>query len=442
MKLLSKIFLASLFLFTSVFGAFSQEEVPVAQVNVEAILSNISEPGFPDKTFVVEPAKKGSSEKQINQQIEVCTNAGGGTVVLKAGEYFCHGPLVLKNNVNLHLEEGVRLAFSQDPKHYFPLVLVRWEGTEAYNYSPFIYAYEAENIAITGKGIIDGNGNAVNSFREWRPLQKKAQTNLREMGRDGVPVKERIFGEGSYLRPQLIHLVSCRNILLEDFTIVNGSFWLIQPAYCDNITIRGVQIDSQFINNDGVDLDSDTNVLIENCHFNTGDDFVAIKSGRDQDGWRVNKPSKNIIIRNCSSENCLHGISFGSELSGGIENVYVENLKFQKIRKYGLQFKSNKDRGGYLRNIHIKGVEIDTSRTCISFTNQYHSYSGGNSPTVFEQVLIEDVTCKVATEKGISMIGLQEQPLENIYLKNVSVLQSGEASVIDWVRNVFLFNLK
>jgi polygalacturonase len=192
-------------------------------------------------------------------------------------------------------------------------------------------------------------------------------------------------------------------------------------------------VESKFINNDGVDIDSSTDVLIENCRFNTGDDFVAIKSGRDQDGWRVNKPSKNIVIRNSFSDDCLHGISFGSELSGGIENVFVENLVFKKVRKYGLQFKSNKDRGGYIKNVVIKGIQIDTTQTCISFTNQYHSYSGGNYPSLFENIRIENMNCKVAHVKAISMQGLPEMPIRNVVLKNVNVKEAGEKSFITYV---------
>ena len=432
-----------LFVLLCSFALTTAAQVPDAvSVDTSSILKQIKAPEFADFTISVSPDQKESAEKLINKKIAACSEAGGGKVELKAGEYFCNGPIILKSGVNLHLGEGVRLVFSQNPDDYLPMVLARWEGTEVYNYSPFIYACDVENIAITGKGIIDGNGSAENGFREWRGKQKADQNKLREMGRNELPVDQRIFGEGHFLRPQLIHFINCNNILLEDFKVVNCAFWLIQPTYCNNVTIRGLHIDSRFINNDGVDLDSDTNVLIENCYFNTGDDFVAIKSGRDQDGWRVNKPSRNIIIRNCISENCLHGISFGSEISGGVENVCVENIYFKKIRKYGLQFKSNKDRGGYIRNIVINGISIDTVQTCISFTNQYHSYNGGNSPTLFENIRIGNLECKVATGKAFSMIGLPEKPIRNISLKNIQIKDAGEQSVFEQVENTNWDNVK
>lgn len=431
------------FVFLVLYACQPKVQKPIESlVSVDSILINIHPPQLPDLNFKVEHGKITDTRwsEFINRKISDCSDAGGGKVILSAGEYFCEGPVVLKSNVNLHLEEGARLVFSQNPADYLPVVFVRWEGTEAYNYSPFIYANNMENIAITGNGIVDGNGLGEESFRQWRPLQKDDQNKLREMGRDGVPVEERIFGEGHYLRPQLIHFVNCKNILLENITVTNGAFWLIQPTYCSNITIRGVKVNSKFINNDGVDLDSSSDVLIENCHFNTGDDFVAIKSGRDQDGWRVNRSCKNIVIRNSFSDDCLHGISFGSEISGGIENVYVENLSFKKIRQYGLQFKSNKDRGGYIKNIHVNGIQIDSTETCISFTNQYHSYSGGNSPSLFENIRIENVDCNVAVKMAISMEGLPEMPIRNVELFHVRVFNSNKASVIENVENLVTKN--
>jgi polygalacturonase len=427
-----------LFAFITLFVlvGFSQEQNKIGfDAGVSEILENISEPVFPERIFQISAADltAGDWNDFVNEKIRTCSEAGGGRVVLNGGTYFCNGPVVLLSNVNLHLKENARLVFGQNPEDYLPEVFVRWEGTEAYNYSPFIYAKGAENIAITGKGAIDGNGLAENSFRSWRSRQKEDQNKLREMGRKGVPVEERIFGAGSFLRPQLIHFVNCKNILLEGIAVTNGSFWLIQPTYCSNVTIRNVSVESKFINNDGVDIDSSSDVLIENCRFNTGDDFVAIKSGRDQDGWRVNKPSKNIVVRNSTSDDCLHGISFGSEISGGIENVYAENLVFKKVREYGLQFKSNKDRGGYIKNIYINGIEIDTAQTGISFTNRYHSYSGGEFPSLFENIRIEKLNCNVATQKAISLEGLVEKPIRNIVFENVKVKSSGEKSVITHV---------
>ncbi|MCF6333013.1 MAG: glycoside hydrolase family 28 protein [Draconibacterium sp.] len=416
-------------------------EINESIVDVESILQNISAPEFADRIFRVDIQNNNNDslfdyKTLINNKITECSESGGGKVILPSGNLFCKGSIILKSNVNLHLEEGTVLTFSQDPKYYLPVVLVRWEGTEAYNYSPFIYAKNQKNIAISGKGTIDGNGSAEDSFRKWRSMQKKDQEKLREMGRNGIPVENRIFGEGHFLRPQLVHLLNCENVLFEDFKLIDGAFWLMQPTYCNNVIFRGVRVESTFINNDGIDIDSDTNVLVEDCFFNTGDDFIAIKSGRDQDAWRVNKPSKNIVIRNCKSEICLHGISFGSEMSGGIDNVFVENLTFGKIRQMGIQFKSNKDRGGYIKNILIKNIQIDSVGDAISFTNQYHSYEGGNSPSEFKNITIENINCKVASNRAISIIGLPEMPITNVVLKDISIKNTSEPSEIINVKNM------
>ncbi len=433
-----KFLLVVIFLLSIFHYGCAQVIIEKPDVNLNEILKNIKVPKFANNSVIIssEDAGAQSINKYINNKISECSKNGGGTVVLRKGEYFCNGPIVFSSNVNLQLEEGSRLIFSQNPEDYLPVVLVRWEGTEVYNYSPFIYAKDAENIAITGKGVIDGNGLAEKSFRDWKSLQRDDQNKLREMGRTAVPVENRIFGAGSYLRPQMIHFVNCKNILLEEITVTNGSFWLIQPTYCNNITIRNILVESRFINCDGVDIDSSSDILIENCKFNTGDDFVVIKSGRDQDGWRVNKPSKNIIIRNSTSEECLHGISFGSELSGGIENIYVENLIFKKIREYGLQFKSNLDRGGYIKNVVVKNIQIDAVETCISFTNQYHSYSGGKYPTLFENISIENLDCKNTNSVAISIIGLPDVPITNVELKNITIHKVGKNSKIANVKNM------
>jgi polygalacturonase len=206
-------------------------------------------------------------------------------VIVPEGTYWIEGPVNLKSNVRLHVSEGATIKFSPEPKHYLPVVLTRWEGTELFNYSPMIYVYQATNVAITGKGTI--HGNSETTFATWKPNQDPDQLKLRQMGNDQVPVHERIFGEGHWLRPSMIQFWSCKNVLVEDVTIHDSPFWVIHPIYSTNITVRNVYVDSWNANNDGVDPDSSVNVLVENCRFETGDDSVAIKSGRDQDAWRV-----------------------------------------------------------------------------------------------------------------------------------------------------------
>lgn len=376
----------------------------------------------------------------IDSAITACISHGGGQVLIPKGTFYCKGPIHLLSNVNLHLDEGAKLYFSADGNDYLPNVFVRWEGVEIYNYSPFIYANGQHNIAITGKGIL--NGNADENMIKWRKMQKPAQKKLRQMGKKLVPVEKRIFGTGHSLRPSFIQFLNCRNIRIAGIKIENVPFWVIHPTYCQNITIQGVRIHSLNLNNDGIDIDSSEDILIENCIFNTGDDAIAIKSGRDNDAWRVNKLSKNIVIRNCVAKTTLHGIAIGSEMSGGIENVYIENFKMHKVEEYGIQFKANKDRGGFVKNIFVRNIEIDTCNTVLFFTNNYHSYSGGNAPSEFKDISINNLLCNRALKTGIELNGLPEKPITNLRLNNITIIGAETEYIIENVKGLDVRNIQ
>jgi polygalacturonase len=417
--------LCALLIFASCQDASLREE----NKEIEQILARIKEPVFPDRVLNVLEIQTGTAEdfdfrKSITLAIDSCSRLGGGTVLVPAGEYYCGGPIHLKSNVHLHFEEGAAITFSQNASDYLPLQFVRWEGVECYNYSPYIYANGEVNIAITGKGRLDGN--ASDGDFDCRSKQKPSQQLMREMGRDGVPLSERIFGEGHYIRPSFIQLMNCENILISDISITNVPFWVVHPTYCKNVTVRGIKVDSYNLNNDGVDPDSSEDVLIEDCWFNTGDDAIAIKSGRDQDGWRVGKPSRNVIARNCFVQNTLHGIALGSEMSAGVENIYIRNFDIMKVDQYAMQFKSNLDRGGYIRNVSIRDISIDSTMTAIFFTNDYHSYSGGNSPSEFAHIKIADVTCNYASEMGIDLVGIEQKPIHNIHFERIHIAKADE----------------
>jgi polygalacturonase len=368
------------------------------------------------------------SRNAIQSAIKKLSSIGGGKVIFPKGNYFCKGPIHLESKINLHFEEGSTLVFSQDSKDYLPLQLVRWEGVEIHNYSPYIFAEGKTDIAITGKGIL--NGNAMGGVANWKQKQDSAQNLVRNMGMKLVPVSERIFGENQFLRMSFIQFMNCSNILIENITIQNVPFWVIHPTYSKNITIKNVKVNSTRINNDGIDLDSCEDVLVENCTFNAGDDAIAIKSGRDQDAWRVDKPSKNIVIRNCIAENVLHGMAFGSEMSGGIENVYVDNFFMKKVKKYAIQFKSNKDRGSYIKNVSIDGIFIDSTKTAIFFTNDYHSFQGGNSPSAFYNIQISNLICNYVSGSAIDIQGLLEKPIHHLNLKNIAINHEKEPSIL------------
>jgi len=316
------------------------------------------------------------------------------------------------------------------------MVLTRWEGTELFNYSPFIYAYPATNVAITGKGIIDGN--ASRSFAQWKPDQKEDQQALRQMGNDGVPVYKRLFGKGHKLRPGTIQFFGCKNILVEDITIYDAPFWVIHPALCINVTIRNVIVDSWNPNNDGVDPDASVNVLIENCTFNCGDDAVAIKSGRDQDAWRIGQATENVVIRGCTMNSKANGLCIGSEMSGSVRNIFMEDCSVGEAHST-IYFKGNLDRGGIVEKVYVRNINVERAKTAfIRFDSNYKGHRGNHFPPLFREFIIENVTCKLADHYGLFFKGVDDTPIKNVVLRNVTITKAEIPVVTQYVSDVLL----
>jgi len=408
------------------------------------ILKNINPPEFPDRVFQLTQfgaVSNGTTNclPAFQAAIDSCSRVGGGKIVVTPGEYFVQGPIHLKSNVHLHLQEGVKIKFTSETDYYLPVVLTKWEGTELYNYSPLIYAYQVSNVAITGKGVIDGNSSE--GFATWKPNQGPAQRKLRQMGNDGVPVNERVFGKGSYLRPSMIQFYGCKNILLEDISILDSPFWVIHPVFSNNIIVRNVTINSWNKNNDGCDPDASTNVLIENCDFNIGDDGVAIKAGRDQDGWRVGQPTENVIIRNCHINALCNGLCIGSEMSGGVRNIFMENCQVDTALST-VYFKSNLDRGGIIENVWVRNVQVKKAEGAfIRFETNYKGHRGNHFPPVFRNFTLENITCQDANI-GIFAEGHKDALLQNITLKNIEMQKANHAYFIRYFSNFVMDNVR
>lgn len=382
----------------------------------EAIIQNIARTSFPDRVWEIAPIEGEEMLPLIQQAIDSCSYYGGGMVRIGAGEYALNGALKLKSNVNLHLVEGAYLRFSGRSEDFLPVVLTRWEGTELYGHSPMIYAYHCTNIALTGRGTIDAQGGK--EFAAWSQIEAEDRDRLREMGDKLTPVEERIFGAGTVLRPSMVQFYGCSRILVEDLTLRDSPFWTIHPVFCDNVIVRGVTIDSHFPNNDGCDPESTSNVLIENCTFRTGDDSVAIKAGRDTDGRSTGRPSENIVVRNCRFHSECNGLCIGSEMSGGAANVYMENVEIGTV-KNAIYFKSNKDRGGYIRNVRVKDITVERARGAIlRFETNYFGFRGGNYPAQYEDFVIENVVAKRADNYALFMEGNPEKRIRNIRIEN------------------------
>jgi polygalacturonase len=389
----------------------------------DAIVEAIQEPQFPQYTVNVrELGARGDGTHNdlsvLQAAVDQCSEAGGGTVLVPAGTYWLEGTLHLKSNINLQLEEGSILRFSADLDDFLPVVYTRWEGTRLFNYSPFIYANGVENVAITGAGTIDGNSEG--KFEGWFEKQRPDQDRLRTMGAQATPLKDRIFGEGHYLRPSFIQFIDCERIKIEGVKIINSPFWIIHPVFSKHITIRNVTVESMMLQNDGVDIDSSSYVLIENCTFRTGDDAVAIKSGRDREGRELARPSENIVIRNNTCLEVHNGFAIGSEMSGSVRNVFIENNIIESGRNL-IFFKSNLDRGGVVENVHVRNISVDhASHNLIRFQTDYHGFRGGNHPPTFRNFRIENVTCKEA-DTGIRVEGHIDSSIIDVVMRNVTL---------------------
>jgi polygalacturonase len=384
--------------------------VPPAWSQVPAILSHIVPPRFPDRTFAItDYGAKGDGATDctvaFRKAIAACNRAGGGKVIVPAGVYLT-GAIHLKSNVDLDLAPRATIRFSTDPQSYLPVVFTRYEGTEVMNYSPFIYALGQENIAITGAGTLDGQGPQA-IWYSWKQIPDPKQ--LVEMGDQGVPVAERIFGEGHHLRPCFIEPVRCRNVLIEGVRIIDSPMWVLHPLYCTNVTIAGVTVDTQGPNTDGCDPDSCTDVLIRDCHFSDGDDCIAIKSGRDADGRRVNIPSRNVVVQGCVFKDGHGGVTVGSETSGGVENVFAEDCRFDSTNlDIALRLKTGMTRGGFIRNVYIRNCTIQSARTGIGMTMRYPGTLGGHATPVIRDIDIRHCTFDRLSRQPILIEGFSD----------------------------------
>jgi unsaturated rhamnogalacturonyl hydrolase len=395
---------------------------------VPSILARIKAPQFPNRDFpITEFGAKGDGQtdctEAIKKAIIACNAAGGGRVVVEHG-VFLTGAVHLLSNVNLYIAEGSTLKFSTDFSKYLPVVRARFEGTECMNYSPLIYAFQQENIAITGKGTLDGSA----STESWWGLSKHKGTpekpligksKLIAMGENGVPVEERIFGDTGVLRPNFIVPYLCNNILIEGVKIVRSPMWEINPVLCSNITVRGVEIHSHGPNNDGCDPDSSRDILIEDCIFDTGDDCIAIKSGKDADGRRVGVPTENVIIRNCVMMDGHGGVVVGSEIAGSVRNVFAENCKMDSPNlERALRLKTNSGRGGMIENIYFRDVTVGrVSNSLLTIDLVYGKVMTGNFPPLVRNVVMERVSSK-SSPRVLWVVGPELCTIENILVSD------------------------
>jgi polygalacturonase len=418
-----------------------------------AILQRIQAPKFPARDFNVtrfgaKPDGKADSSEAFRRAIAEANRAGGGRVVVPEG-VFVTGAIHLKSNVNLHVAKGATIRFSPDPKQY-PIVLTRFEGMECMNYSPFVYAFEQRNIAITGAGTLDGQATCDN----WWPWggkrrcaaepsdQRKARAALMDMVEKAVPVEKRVFGDGGWLRPMFVQPYRCENVLVEGVTVVNSPMYEVHPVLCRNVTVRNVTVSSHGPNNDGCNPESSSDVLIDGCTFDTGDDCIAIKSGRNADGRRIARPSENIVIQNCTMKDGHGGVTLGSECSGGIRNVYARNCRMDSPNlDRVLRFKNNAMRGGVIEHIYMRDIEVgQVAGPALEVDLMYEEGPNGPFKPLVRDVEMVNVKVKKC-QSAIAIRGYKDAPVRDVRLRDCVFEQAAQANVLENVEGLKLENV-
>ncbi|WP_163708091.1 glycoside hydrolase family 28 protein [Mangrovibacterium lignilyticum] len=457
-------FILAIVLFSSLSWSANAIQDEKKWAEIYEIIDNIKEPVFPDKTFNIEEfgAKADGTTLNtdaINNAIIACSKAGGGTVLVPKGT-FLTGAVHLKNDVNLHISEDATLKFSTNPKDYLPLVHTRWEGNDVFNYSPLIYANGQNNIAITGKGTLDGQGSK-DAWWPWKGIDaygwvKGTPSQLDKTGRplldkwesEEAPLFERQAGEGHYLRPQFISFIHCTSVKMEDFKITRSPFWVIHPILSKDVIIRGVHIESLGPNSDGFDPESCKNVLVENCIFDTGDDCIALKSGRNKDGRKPNVPCQNVLVRNCKMIEGHGGIVLGSEISAGCRNIFIENCEMSSPDlDRAIRIKTNSHRGGvtdgfYARNISVGQVKDAVVRINCSY--DITSEGQGEYYPMVRNVYISNITADMSKSERKAKYGLRLEGIEganaveNIFISDCKFDGVEKVSQISDVKNLHI----
>ncbi|MEO8062129.1 MAG: glycoside hydrolase family 28 protein [Pseudomonadota bacterium] len=420
------------------------------------IARKVSAPAFPARVFDITRFGARADGATLNsasiaKAIDACAKEGGGRVLVPAGTFFT-GAIHLKSNVELHVSEGATLLFDTNPRSY-PIVFTRWEGMELMNYSPLVYARKQKNIAITGSGTLDAQGSERNwwawkgpwagtteyGWKEGMPDQRPARKKLFDMAEASVPVELRVFGEGSMLRPPFIQPYDCENVLIEGVTLRNSPFWNIHPVLCRNITLRGVTVFGHGPNNDGCDPESVDHMLIEDCSFDTGDDCIAVNSGRNADGRRLATPSQNILIRNCRMKEGHGGVVVGSQISGGARWVFAENCQMDSPDLwYAIRFKNNALRGGLLENFYYRDLNVgQVGRAAITCDFNYEEGANGPFTPQLRNVVVERLRVKSAV-RVLDSQGLPNAPVEDLTLKDCEFGGVTQPSIVKYTKKVSL----
>ena len=383
----------------------------------------------------------------IQCEVDHVAAAGGGRVVVPAGEW-TSGAIHLKSNVELHLSEGAKIVFTENLDDYLPAVRTSWEGIECMGYSPLVYAYGCTNVAITGKGTlapsVETRWRAWGLARKKNPAHDAAKKRLAEWARDNAPMAERQYWklDGSLMRPPLIQFNRCKGVRLEGVTIRQSPFWTIHLLCSEDVVVRGLDVYCDLKNSDGIDIESSRNVLVENCTFEQGDDAVVIKSGINHEGRRRAMPSEDVVVRNCVINDGHSMLSIGSELSGGIRNVLMEDCRAEKTVDKIFFIKTNPERGGFVENVTMRRIKaLDVKYEAVSAITDYFwkpdsvPLDGVLRATPVGNIVLEDISATSA-KAVYSFRGYKTEPIRGLTLKNIKVGKVTKPSSAEFVEDM------
>ena len=425
-----KRFLIAVFTYYVFAGVYAQEIVPAEIAPIEAPfeMPQLQRPVFPNR--VVTLSKKYADTDKlctevIQRAIDRLSTKGGGRLIVPAGRWLT-GRIVLKSNVELHLSEGAELHFSGKISDYLPVVLTRYEGIDVYSLGAMVYAFEAENIALTGKGKL------VAPSRDCE-ISRRQEGGVSESLND-IPLAERIVDGrdgGLVMMPVFFGPMHCKNVLVEGVTFEKSIFWNIAPTYCNRVIIRDVTVDAHGTGRtDGIDIDSSTDVLVEYVTLDCGDDCFTLKAGRSYDGVRRARPTENVVIRHCRAIRGVGGITAGSETAGMVRNVYVHDCVMENV-DHAVFMKTRRPRGGGAENITLEHIRVVNPRMTAfkwdmlgsvewlgDIARRYPAHPVGELTPVFRNFVFKDITIDHCV-RFLKAVGLPESPVENICFENL-----------------------
>ena len=391
----------------------------------------VTVPNFPARDFSI-----ADYEGNINAAMTACAAAGGGRVVVPEGTWLSKGPIHFKSNCLLWLDEKAELRFSDNPQDYLPAVHTTWEGSECMNYSPLIYAYNCENVGIAGKGTIHPIRAGWAKWDKRPPAHMQMTANLYHwMSTNAVVSARDVTKDAGNFRPHLIQFNRSKNILLRDFRIRESPFWTTHLYLCKSVLMEGVDSYAHGHNNDGVDVEMSQDVIIRNCRFDQGDDGIVLKSGRNQDAWRLNTPTRNVVVRDCTLVEGHGLLVLGSEMAGGVENIYMHDCRAigKKVLRM-MYLKTNERRGGFLRNVWMERCTANNIRHGVLEIATDVLYQWAQLPTYevrlteIDNINMSDCTIEQA-ECLYRVVGDKRRPIETVTLKNVRVSNAVKESI-------------